>query len=121
MKEKFEWDLQRFAEDEDDANKEPITKEEAKEMANIVEKIREKAEKYGTDSAEFKSYMEKADEDLKKLDEKHENLVAQIKEKEKEEKELKERIGHLENLGAMSNKNSEKKSKLYNIRYRTDK
>jgi HK97 family phage major capsid protein len=110
MKEEFKWDLQRFAEDEEEGkSKEPITKKEAEEMANIVEKIREKAEKYGTESAEFKSYMEKADKDLKELDEKHEALVAQIKEKEKEEKELKERIEHLENLGAIANNQKKEK------------
>lgn len=115
MKEdKFEWDLQRFADgddDDDDAkNNKPLTKKEGQEMANIVEKIREKAEKYGTESAEFKSYMEKADKDLKDLDEKHEKLVADIKAKEEAEKELKNRIEHLETLTAIGNKTEEKKA-----------
>jgi len=94
---------------EETKNKDVLTQEEAVKMANIVEKIREKADKYGIESAEFKSYMEKADKDLKSLDEKHENLVSQIKGKEKDEAELKKRIEHLENLGAMSGKSNEKK------------
>jgi HK97 family phage major capsid protein len=90
-------------------NKEPLTREEADKMANIVDKIREKAEQFGTESAEFKSYMEKADKDLKELDEKHEALVSQIKAKEEQEKEFKARIEHLENLGAMVSNNKDKK------------
>jgi HK97 family phage major capsid protein len=93
-------------------NKEPLTREEADKMANIVDKIREKAEQFGTESAEFKSYMEKADKDLKELDEKHEALVAQIKAKEEQEKEFKARIEHLENLGAIASNNKDKKEDI---------
>lgn len=79
---------------------EVITKDEAKTMMEIVDGIRKKAEEAGTDSAAFKSYMEKSEADLGKLQAKNEEMIASIAESEKKELELKERLEHLENTAA---------------------
>ena len=73
-----------------------MTKDEGRDMTQIVEQIRKKADEFGTDSAEFKKYCEKADENLKKLDVKNEETVKAAEESRKKELELVERVKHLE-------------------------
>ena len=73
-----------------------ITKDEAKEMMEIVSTIREKGEEFGTASADFKRYSENAETRLKELDEKNEAIVAKAIEEAKAAEELKERLEALE-------------------------
>lgn len=85
-----------------------LTKKEGQEMMEIVKGIREKAEKYGIDSPEYKSYVENSDKKIAELDKKNENIVASIETEKKEKKELKERIKHLEVIAAGNNGNTKK-------------
>jgi HK97 family phage major capsid protein len=70
------------------------------EVKSIVDKQRELAEKSGIESAEYKRYMENADKKMEEFDKKNDEIVAQLAEAEKKEAELKDRIQHLETIGA---------------------
>jgi HK97 family phage major capsid protein len=70
------------------------------DVKTIIDKQRELAEKYGTDSAEYKRYMDNTDKKMAEFDAKNEEIVAKLAEAEKKEVEFKERIEHLESLGA---------------------
>lgn len=81
------------------------------EVKNIVDKQRELSEKYGTDSAEYKRYMENVDKKMEEFDKKNEEIVTRFAEEEKRNLELKERIQHLESLGAHIIQGDELKAK----------
>ncbi len=70
------------------------------EVKGIVDKQRELAEKFGTDSAAYKSYMEKADKKMAEFDKQNEKNVQAIEDARKEAEELKDRIKTLEALGS---------------------
>lgn len=89
-----------------------ITKDEAKEMMNIVTGIRKKAEEFGATSTEFKTYSENADARLAKLDEKNEALVKKGEEDRAVQVELKERVLHMETLQVTANGSSHGKELL---------
>jgi HK97 family phage major capsid protein len=77
------------------------------EVKNIVDKQREFAEKYGTESAEYKRLLENADSKMAEFDKKNEEIVTKLAESEKNELELKERVKHLESLGMNVNNSPE--------------
>jgi HK97 family phage major capsid protein len=89
-----------------------------REMKQAVDGIREKAEKYGTESAEFKSYQEKAEKALDKLEKANEEVNTKIAKEAKEAEELKDRIKHLEMISSTSGVNQETKK---NAHYLMDK
>lgn len=72
-----------------------------REVKGIVTKQRELAEKHGTESAEYKRYMENADIKMAEFDTHNEKMVKEIEEVRAKEEELKERIKTLEVLGTM--------------------
>lgn len=78
-----------------------ITKNEAKEMMEIITGIREKAEKFGTESAEFKRYSENAEARLKALDEKAEELNKAAAADRKAAEDLREQVKDLEARAAL--------------------
>lgn len=71
------------------------------EVRGIVSKQREIAEEHGLKSAEYKRYMEKADQKMAEFDTKNEELVKGIEKDRADNEELKDRIKTLENLGAI--------------------
>ena len=77
-----------------------FTQKEVEEVMNTVKSIREKVEKYGVDSPEFKSYQEKAEKALDEFEKKQSQIVAQ---NAKLETEMKDRIGTLETMIANFN------------------
>lgn len=78
------------------------------ELGKEIHDMREKADTYGKDSAEFKSYMEKADAGIKKLDDLVEEKNKEISVNNEKLKENEDRIKQLEKLVSMSGKNSSK-------------
>jgi len=79
-----------------------LTKTEAEEMTTLVKSMRDKFQEYGKNSIDFKNYQEKLDVDLKKLDDKHDEMVKDQALAKKKEDEAIERIKHLESTVAMA-------------------
>ena len=75
-----------------------MTKEEGKELSEIVNGMREKAEKYGIESPEYKSYVEKSDKRMSELSAKNEELVKEYELTKKTAEENAEKVKHLEML-----------------------
>jgi HK97 family phage major capsid protein len=88
------------------------TGEELNELKTIITGIREKAEKFGTQSAEFKRYSENADAKLAELDKKNNDIVANLEKSRIEEAELKDRIAHLEKIGVKANGSDNSKEQI---------
>ena len=80
-----------------------FTIQEKQEMSEIINGIRTKAEKYGIEAADFKRYSDNADKKLAELDAKNDKISKSLAEKENIEKELKDRIKHLETIGVNAN------------------
>lgn len=75
-----------------------MNEELMKEVQGIVTKQRELAETVGTDSAAYKSYMEKTDEAMAKFEEKNAEFVKSYEAGKKEAKEMADRVKHLEGI-----------------------
>jgi HK97 family phage major capsid protein len=74
------------------------------EVKGIVDKQRALAEKVGVDAAEYKTFMDNVDKKMAEFDKKNEELIVKQAADEKAADELKERIKHLELVGANSQK-----------------
>lgn len=70
------------------------------EVKGIVTKQRELAEKQGTESAAYKTYMENADKKMAEFDKKNEAIVASLAAEKKAHEEALERVKHLEMIAS---------------------
>ena len=80
-----------------------LTEEVLREMKTAVDGIRAKADEFGTKSATFLAYQEKAEKELDKLEKANAENVKKWSEELKLKEELKDRIQHLESLAGNSN------------------
>src|SRR5208282_3767629 len=90
-------------------NTEPVvlSQEDLQGMNVAVKGMLGKMETYGKDSAEFKSYQEKVEnqsKEIKKLEAFNESKVAEINELKSKQTEALDRIKHLETTGHMMSK-----------------
>lgn len=67
-----------------------------KEILQIVDELREKAEKFGTASAEFKEFEEKTRSTLDEQEEKNQKLIADLEAERKQREELSEKFDELQ-------------------------
>ena len=75
-----------------------MTKEEAKELTEIVKGMQAKAEEFGINSPEYKTYVENSDKKFTELGEKNEELVKEYELTKKTAEENAEKVKHLEML-----------------------
>lgn len=73
-----------------------MSDKETKDVVQLVEEIRMKAENYGTDSAEFKDFSEKAEKRLEKAEEKNAEIVKEMAEERKAREEMQDHYKELE-------------------------
>ena len=74
----------------------PEMNELLKQTNEAVDVLRKSAEKYGEDSAEFKSALEKTDAQLQDFDKKNQELVAEVADAQKKAVEAEERLVNVE-------------------------
>lgn len=70
--------------------------DENKEVVQLVEQIREKAEKFGIESAEFKAFSAKAEDTLAKQETKNQEVVAEIAAERKAREDMADQVKDLE-------------------------
>lgn len=73
-----------------------MSEKETKDVVQLVEAIREKAEKFGTDSAEFKAFQDKAEKQLEASEAKTAEIVAKSVEDRKKLEDLEGQYKDLE-------------------------
>ena len=77
------------------------------EVKGIVDKQREIADTLGTNSAQYKEFVEKIDKKMAEFDTANEKAVKEIEAERAKNEEMKERLKTLETLGAMGAASSE--------------
>lgn len=73
-----------------------MSDDKTKDVVQLVEQIREKADKFGTESAEFKEFSQKAEKTLAEQEEKNQKIVADLAAERKAREEMSEKMDELQ-------------------------